>query len=146
MCGLSLMWRAGATVLCSAQASRWSGFFCRARTLGERTSIVAAYGLTSCGTLALLLSGVWNLPRPGIEPVSPLHWQADSYPLYRQGSLALTDLVKFFNLCMLQFPCVKWGFNSNFIRFFWGLSELWHRKSFNVKYMVSTWWYLLLIT
>ena len=29
-----------------------------------------------------------DFPNPGIEPGSPiLHWQADSYPLYHQGSL-----------------------------------------------------------
>ena len=33
-----------------------------------------------------LLQGIF--PTPGIEPGSPiLHWQADSYPLYHQGSL-----------------------------------------------------------
>ena len=28
-------------------------------------------GLSSCGTRAQLLHGMWNLPGPGIEPVSP---------------------------------------------------------------------------
>ena len=27
--------------------------------------------LSSCGSRAQLLSGVWDLPRPGLEPVSP---------------------------------------------------------------------------
>ena len=27
--------------------------------------------LSSCGTRALLLRGMWDLPRPGLEPVSP---------------------------------------------------------------------------
>ena len=27
--------------------------------------------LSSCGTRAQLLRGMWNLPRPGLEPVSP---------------------------------------------------------------------------
>ena len=47
---------------------------------------------SSCGTWAQLLwcraqllCGMWNLPRPGIEPVS-LHWQANSYLLHHQGS------------------------------------------------------------
>ena len=39
-------------------------------------SVVAAHGvlehrLKSCGTRALLLFGMWNLPGPGIEPESP---------------------------------------------------------------------------
>ena len=30
-----------------------------------------ARGLSSCGTRALLLRGMWDLPGPGLEPVSP---------------------------------------------------------------------------
>ena len=30
-----------------------------------------ALRLSNCGTWALLLHSVWNLPRPGLEPVSP---------------------------------------------------------------------------
>ena len=41
--------------------------------------------LSSCGSRAQLLCGMWDLPRPGLEPV-PLHWQADSQPLRHQGS------------------------------------------------------------
>ena len=40
--------------------------------------------LSSCGARARLLRGMWDLPRPGLEPV--LHWQADSQPLNHQGS------------------------------------------------------------
>ena len=42
--------------------------------------------LSSYGSRAQLLRGMWDLPRPGLEPVSPLHWQADSQPLRHQGS------------------------------------------------------------
>ena len=38
---------------------------------GRQASVVAASELSSCGTWALLPRGTWNLPRPGIEPVSP---------------------------------------------------------------------------
>ena len=41
--------------------------------------------LSSCDSRAQLLRGMWDLPRPGLEPV-PLHWQADSQPLRHQGS------------------------------------------------------------
>ena len=34
-------------------------------------SLVAAPGLSSCGSWAQLPCGMWNLPGPGIEPVSP---------------------------------------------------------------------------
>ena len=34
--------------------------------------------LSSCGSRAQLLRGMWDLPRPGLEAVCPLHWQADS--------------------------------------------------------------------
>ena len=48
-----------------------------------RASVVVAHGLSSCGLQALerglsscgaqatLLCGMWDLPGPGIEPVSP---------------------------------------------------------------------------
>ena len=41
------------------------------RLQGLRASVVAAHGLSSCGTQAELLHGVWNLPRPGVGPGSP---------------------------------------------------------------------------
>ena len=56
---------------------------CRAQALGTRASVVVARGLSSCGLLALklrlsncgpqvyLLHGMWDLPRPGLEPMSP---------------------------------------------------------------------------
>ena len=56
------------------------GFVVAALGLQSTGSVVAAGRLHSHGTWALLLQGVWNLPGPGIEPVS-LHWQVDSYPL-----------------------------------------------------------------
>ena len=56
---------------------------CRARALGTRASAAVARGLSSCGLRALecrlsscgaraqLLHGTWDLPRPGLKPVSP---------------------------------------------------------------------------
>ena len=56
---------------------------CRARALGARASVDVARGLSSCGLRALesrfnscgacaeLLRSMWDLPGPGIEPVSP---------------------------------------------------------------------------
>ena len=42
------------------------------RTGSRRTgSVVAAHGLSSCGSRAQLLRGMWDLPRPGLEPGSP---------------------------------------------------------------------------
>ena len=84
MRGLSLVVASRATLHRGAQASHCRGFSCcGARTLGARVSIVVACGLSSCGsqalerrlsscgTLAYLLHGTWDLPRPGLEPVSP---------------------------------------------------------------------------
>ena len=34
-------------------------------------SVVVAHGLSSCGSQAQLLRGMWDLPRPGLEPMSP---------------------------------------------------------------------------
>ena len=56
---------------------------CGAQALGLWASVVVARGLSSCGlwalerrlsscgTWAYLLHGMWDLPGPGIEPVSP---------------------------------------------------------------------------
>ena len=75
-----------------------SGFSCcRAQTLGSQVSVVAALGLSSCSSRALdhrlsscgswaqLLHGMWISLDQGWNPC-PLHWQADSYSLYHQGS------------------------------------------------------------
>ena len=76
--------RAGAVLRCSVRASHCGGFSCcGARALGTRASVVVARGLSSCGLRALecrfsscgsraqLLSGMWDLPRPGIKPLFP---------------------------------------------------------------------------
>ena len=44
---------------------------CGAWVLGVWASVVVARGLSSCGAQASLLRGMWDLPQPGIEPVSP---------------------------------------------------------------------------
>ena len=41
------------------------------RLLFAVTSLVAERGLNSCGSWALLLCGMCDLPGPGIKPVSP---------------------------------------------------------------------------
>ena len=47
------------------QAFHWSGFSCcRIQALERR--------LCSCGVWALRPYGMWNLPGPGIEPMSPV--------------------------------------------------------------------------
>ena len=76
--------RVGVTLRCGARASHCSGFSCcGAQALGERASVVVVCGLNSCGSWALehklrsfsarasLLCSMWDLPRPGLEPVSP---------------------------------------------------------------------------
>ena len=57
---------------CGARASHCSGFSCcGAWDLGMQASVVAACRLSSCGARAWLLHSMWDLPGPGIEPVSP---------------------------------------------------------------------------
>ena len=57
--GLSLV-----VVSCGTKASHCGGFSCcRERALEHR--------LSSCGAGAQMLHGLWNLPRPGINPMSP---------------------------------------------------------------------------
>ena len=34
-------------------------------------SVVVTHGLSSCGSRAYLLRGMWDLPEPGLEPMSP---------------------------------------------------------------------------
>ena len=76
--------RVGATFRCGARASHCSGFSCcGARALGTWASVVVARRLGSCGSWALecrlsscdtraqLLRGMWDLPGPGIKPMSP---------------------------------------------------------------------------
>ena len=67
--------RVGAALRCGAQRS--SGFFCwGAWALGPAgfsrcSSPAPEHRLSSCGSWAELLWGVWDLPGSGIEPMSP---------------------------------------------------------------------------
>ena len=83
-CGLSLVAASGATLPCGAWASHCGGFSCcKAWALGVWASVVVARGLSRCGSWALehwlsscgaqasLLRGMWDLPGPGLEPMSP---------------------------------------------------------------------------
>ena len=62
--GFLLLWRVGATLCCDVWASHSRGFLLQ--STGARCS-----GYSSCGLWASLLHGMWNLPGPGIEPMSP---------------------------------------------------------------------------
>ena len=77
--------QAGATLHCGAQVSHCGGFSCcGAWALGTWASVAAAHRLSSCGSQALerrlsscgtwaqLLRSMWDLPRAGFEPVSPV--------------------------------------------------------------------------
>ena len=74
-----------------SSCGKWGPLFIAVRgPLTIAASLVAEYRLqtrrlSSCGSRAQLLRGMWDLPRPGLEPC-PLHWQADSQPLRHQGS------------------------------------------------------------
>ena len=70
--GFPWLRRARATLRFSAWASHCGGFSCcGAWALGAGASVVVARGLSSCGSRASLLRGMWDLPGPGLEPVSP---------------------------------------------------------------------------
>ena len=84
VCGLSLVAASEATLRFGVRASHCSGFSCcGAWALGAWASVVVVRRLSSCGSGALecrlsgcgarasLLRGMWDLPRPGIKPVSP---------------------------------------------------------------------------
>ena len=73
-------------LLVRSTGSRAHGFSsCGSRALEHR--------LSSCGARASSLRGIWDLPGPGIEPVSPA-LQVDSSPLshYQQGGLVAISL------------------------------------------------------
>ena len=77
---LSLVVASGATLPCGVWASHCGGFSCcGAQALGARASVVAARGLSSCGSRALecRLSSCGIFPDQGSNPC-PLHWQVDS--------------------------------------------------------------------
>ena len=79
--------------------------------LGARASVTVACGLSSCGspliehrlnscgTQALLLRGMWDLPGPGIEPVSPA-LAMDSLALSHQ-QVFLTSQSVWFLICKI---------------------------------------------
>ena len=66
----SSWWHVGATLCCIVWASPGSGFLCCGTQNLERA------GFSSCGSQTQVLQGLWNLPRPWIKLVHPLHWQA----------------------------------------------------------------------
>ena len=60
----SRLWQVGAPLHRGARASHYRGLSrCGARALERR--------LSSCGSRPQLLCGMWDLPRPALEPVSP---------------------------------------------------------------------------
>ena len=62
----------GATLSCGARAPHGSGFSCcGAQVLGVWASVIIAWRFSSCGSPAQLPHGMWDLPGPGSEPVSP---------------------------------------------------------------------------
>ena len=62
---------------CGAQASGYRGFSCSGAQALQCASSRSCGSpalekrLNSCGTQACLLRGMWNLPDPGIAPMSP---------------------------------------------------------------------------
>ena len=69
--GFRWLWRSGAALCCGAQAAHCCSLSCGARALGAWASVAAACGLSSCSVQAYLLCSMWDLPEPGIKPVSP---------------------------------------------------------------------------
>ena len=73
--GYSLLWCAGFSLqwllLLQSTASRCSGSVVVARGLSSCGSWAPEHRLSSCGTRASLLHGMWDLPGPGLEPMSP---------------------------------------------------------------------------
>ena len=124
--------RAGATLRCSAWASHCGGFSCcGARALGMRASVVVARGrpqlwlagirscgsralerrLSSCGARASLLRDIWELPGPGLEPLSPAIGRrilnnCTTREAPKLGSLLGNQWTHFFKNLVLFISCV----------------------------------------
>ena len=62
------LWR---LLFLQSTGSRCTGFSSCDTQLSSCSLRAPKRGLSSCGIQALLLLGMWNLPGPGIEPVSP---------------------------------------------------------------------------
>ena len=78
MRGLFLQWQqVGPLPRCSVQASHCNSFSCceaqaaEYAGFGSCSSQALEHKLNTCGSWADLLLGMWDLPRPGTEPVSP---------------------------------------------------------------------------
>ena len=57
---------------CGAWASLCSGFSCcTLQALGVQASVIVARGHSSCSMWAYMPHYTWDLPRPGIESMSP---------------------------------------------------------------------------
>ena len=55
-----------------SSCGKWGPLFIAVRgPLTIVASPVAGHRLSNCGSRAQLLRGMWDLPRPGLEPVSP---------------------------------------------------------------------------
>ena len=75
-CGLSLVAVSGGYSSLGSQASHCGGFFCyRAQALGSWAQQLWFMGFRMraqyWATWAQLLCGMWNLPGPGVKPMSP---------------------------------------------------------------------------
>ena len=65
--------------------------------------------LNSCGSRAQLLCGMWDLPRPGLEPMSPAlagRLSTTAPPGKRAPLLSLRDHLCFFKVLQVPFPQV----------------------------------------
>ena len=55
-----------------SSCGKWGPLFIAVRgPLTIAASLVAEHRLSNCGSRAQLLRGMWDLPRSGLEPVSP---------------------------------------------------------------------------
>lgn len=71
-----------------SSCSVWASYLGEHRLWGTQASVVVVaceLKFHRCGTRAQLPRGMWNSPRPGLNPCS-LHWQADSQPVDHQGN------------------------------------------------------------
>ena len=68
--------------------SAWASPVAEHRLWGVWASGAPEHRLSSCAARVSLLHAMWDLPRSGIEPMSPTYREADSLPQSHQGSPA----------------------------------------------------------
>ena len=165
--GFLQLQQAGATPSCGAWASHCGGFSCYgARALGVWASVVVVCGLSSCGAWAQLLRSMWNLPGPGLKPLSPAlagrflttvppgkpeNWhifffkclvEFTSEPIWAQcfifGKLLIIDSISLINIGLFKLSVSSCvSFGRLYLLWKWSISSVYQICAYRVVHSIS---------